>query len=375
MEEVKKSVQLEYRFLGNTGLLVSELCFGAMTLHTTGGANSWGMPTSDEETSFQLLDRFVQAGGNFIDTADIYDQSEKVLGKWLAKQGADKRKDFVIATKARGKVGPGPNDVGLSRKHIMDAVHKSLKDLQTDYIDLYQCHTWDAKTPLRETFSTLNDLVRSGKVRYIGISNFIGWQLQKAIDLTQQMGWEPIVSLQPQYNLLCREVEWELLPIAKNEGLAVLPWSPLKGGWLTGKYKRDSASTSTSTSTSTSGTGGGAEAGSRIEWAQKVGWQQTNYDSLNNDHTWRVIDQLTEVAKDAGKTPAQVALRWLLQKPEVTCPIIGARTVGQLEDNLGAAGWTLTETQMRALDAASAVPVPYPWGMHWVTSRPPPGKW
>lgn len=355
-----RQIKLDYRFLGNTGVLVSELCLGTMTFGINEGSNAWGMPVASEETSHALLDRFVAAGGNFIDTADIYDRSEEVVGRWLAKQGADKRKDIVLATKVRGPTGRGPNDVGLSRKHIFDAVDRSLKLLQTDYIDLYQCHTWDVKTPLRETLSALNDLVRSGKVRYIGFSNLIGWQLQKAISITEQMGWAPLVSLQPQYNLLCRETEWELLQVCKNEGLAVLPWSPLKGGWLSGKFTREATKT--------------PEAGSRVDWAQKVGWEQTDFESLNNDHTWRVIDKVKEVAAQVNKTPAQVALRWLLEKPVVTSPIIGARTLAHLEDNLGATGWSLTAEQLKALDDVSEIKAPYPWGMYWVNQRNMPLK-
>ncbi len=216
-----------YRFLGTTGLKVSEVCLGTMT---------FGRETSSQE-SHQILDRFVDAGGTFIDTADVYSRgaSEEIIGAWLKNQQRD---DLVIATKVRFPMGEKPNDVGLSRKHILSAVDASLRRLRTDYIDLYQVHAWDGAAWLPETLGTLNSLVQSGKVRYIGASNFTGWQLQKAIDLSRQMGWEPFCCLQPQYNLLERAIEWEILPVCHQEGLGVIPWSPLRGGWLSGKFRR-----------------------------------------------------------------------------------------------------------------------------------------
>ncbi|KAL6056201.1 4-deoxy-L-erythro-5-hexoseulose uronic acid reductase [Balamuthia mandrillaris] len=353
MQQAESGVKLQYKPLGNTGLMVSELCLGAMTFATT-EKGVWGMPASNEEQSHAILDRFVAAGGNFIDTADVYGESEEVLGRWLVKQ---RRESLVIATKVRGRNGPTVNDVGLSRKHIFDSVERSLKALQTDYIDLYQVHSWDISTPLKETLTALNDLVRSGKVRYVGISNYSGWQLQKAKDICKHLDYAPIVSLQIQYSLLCRWTEWELLPVCKNEGVGVLPWSPLKGGWLTGKFKRSEKSVKEEAT------------GSRVGWAQNVGWEQTNVDSLDNEHTWKVLEVLKQIAESKGKSQAQVALRWLLQKPTVTCPIIGARTLAHLEDNLGAVGWSLTEEEMKQLDEASAIEVPYPWGMYWNTAR------
>jgi aryl-alcohol dehydrogenase-like predicted oxidoreductase len=222
---------MEYRYLGKTGLRVSELCLGAMT---------FGRECS-EELSRQILDRFVDAGANFIDTADVYSLgvSEEILGRWL--RGKD-RESLVIATKVRfGTDQPNarrPNRFGLGRKHIMAEVEASLRRLQTDYIDLYQVHMWDPHTPFEETQSSLNDLVRAGRVRYIGASNYSGWQLQKSVDMSRASGWEPFTCLQALYNLLDREVEWELLPVCRNEGLGVIPWSPLRGGWLSGKYRR-----------------------------------------------------------------------------------------------------------------------------------------
>lgn len=325
---------MNYRYLGRTGLKVSELCLGAMT---------FGRETSDED-SYPLLDRFFEAGGNFIDTADVYSAgvSEEIVGRWLQDQSRD---NFVIATKVRFATGKAPNDLGLSRKHILAAVEASLRRLQTDYIDLYQVHAWDPGTPLEETLATLDSLVQSGKVRYIGASNFSGWQLQKAVDLSRQMGWEPFASLQPLYNLLDRAVEWELLPVCQNEGLAVIPWSPLRGGWLSGKYRRGMTA---------------PPAGTRVEMAEKEGWSES-WNSYNNEHTWRVIDTLFEVAEETGKTVAQVSLNWLLQRPGVTAPIVGVRTMKHLESNLGATGWALSAEQMQRLNEVSQQPAPHPY--------------
>jgi len=324
---------MEYRFLGRTGMRVSELCLGAMT---------FGRETS-EDISYQIMDRFVDAGGTFIDTADVYSQgvSEEIVGRWLKGKNRD---DLVIATKVRFPMGEGPNDVGLSRKHILAGVEASLHRLGTDYIDLYQVHCWDPITPLEETLGTLNQLVQSGKVRYIGASNFAGWQLQKAVDLSRQMGWEPFASLQPLYNLLDRELEWELVPVCQNEGLAILPWSPLRGGWLSGRYHRDMAA---------------PPEGSRVETAEKEGWSET-WSKYATEHTWTVIDTLFAIAEEVDKTPAQVALNWLLQRPGITAPIIGVRTMKHLEANLGASGWSLSGEQMARLNQASRKPLPYP---------------
>ena len=335
---------MEYRFLGRTGLKVSELCLGAMT---------FGRETP-EAASYPIMDRFADAGGNFIDTADVYTRgvSEEIVGRWLKTR---RRDDFIIATKVRFPMGEGPNDAGLSRKHILASVGASLRRLQTDYIDLYQIHRWDWATPLEETLSTLNDLVRSGKVRYIGASNVTGWQLQKAIDTSRHMGWEAFTCLQPLYNLLDREAEWELIPVCLNEGAGVIPWSPLRGGWLSGKYRRGMAA---------------PPAGTRIDDASKYGWSE-RWEQYDNEHTWGVIDCLLATATETGKTPAQVALRWLLQRPGVTAPILGVRNMAHLEDNLGAAGWALSEAQMDRLNQASEVRLPYPYGF---INRGPDGR-
>ena len=333
-----------YRYLGRTGLKVSELCLGAMT---------FGREIT-EEISHQILDRFVEAGGTFIDTADVYTRgaSEEILGRWLKGQPRD---DLVIATKVRFPMGEGPNDAGLSRKHILVSVEASLRRLDTDYIDLYQVHCWDEASPLEETLSTLDGLVKSGKVRYLGASNFAGWQLQKAIDLSRHRGWEQFVSLQPLYNLLDRDIELELLPVCQNEGLGIICWSPLRGGWLTGRYRRGMAA---------------APEGSRVQAATEQGWSEA-WEVYDNEHTWSVLEVLQSVAEETEKTLPQVALNWLLQRPGVTAPIIGARTLEHLENNLGAAGWKLDGEQMERLNQVSDRPLPfYPYGMIHGARRP-----
>ncbi len=325
---------MDYRYLGRTGLKVSELCLGAMT---------FGRESTEAE-SIQMMNRFVEAGGNFIDTANVYTRgiSEEIVGRWLRNRNRD---ELVIATKARFPMSEGPNDLGLSRKHLLCAVEASLRRLQTDYIDLYQVHCWDPGTPLDETLSTLDTLVRSGKVRYIGASNYSGWQLQKAVDASRQHGWEAFSSLQPLYNLLDRSLEWELVHVCQNEGLGIIPWSPLRGGWLSGKYRRGMAA---------------PVAGTRIEKAEQEGWSES-WSAYNTDRTWSILDALFAVAEETGKQPAQVALRWLLQRPGVTAPIIGVRTLAHLESNLGAAGWELSPAQMTRLTEISEPELPYPY--------------
>jgi len=327
---------MNYRYLGKTGLRVSDLCLGAMTFGRQNEAT--------EKESFAMMDRFVSMGGNFIDTANVYSTgiSEEIVGRWLKERNRD---DLVIATKARFPMGEGPNDVGLSRKHVLSAVNASLRRLQTDYIDLYQVHCWDPKTPLEETLSTLNDLVRKGVVRYVGASNFTGWQLQRALDISRENRLEAFVCLQPQYNLLCRSTEWELIPLVLREGLGVIPWSPLRGGWLSGKFKRGMTA---------------PPPGSRIELAEEKDWGE-KWSAYNNEQTWHTLDGLHKVAEESGHPAAQVALNWLLQKPGVTAPIVGARRMEQLVNNLGATGWSLTPEQVALLDTASHVLPPYPY--------------
>lgn len=330
---------MEYRNLGRSGLKVSELCMGSLY---------YGRDM-EEATCHGMLDRFHAAGGNFIDTSDVYGPSEGVIGRWLEKK---QREDFVIATKVRFDTsefwpGTGPNHTGLSRKHIMEAVEGSLRRLQTDYIDLYIFHCWDQSTPLEESLAAMDRLVQSGKIRYIGISNFLGWQLQKAVDLCQMMGLERIACLQACYNLLDRQMEWDVLQVCRNESLGLMCWSPLAGGWLTGLIKRGMTK---------------APKKSRIERAEKGGWSEswTNY---NTDHTWTVLDAFDEVVKETGRTPSQVALNWLLRRPLVTSTITGADSLAQLEDNLEALTWALTEAQMKRLNAVSIHPPPrYPYG-------------
>jgi aryl-alcohol dehydrogenase-like predicted oxidoreductase len=331
---------VDYRFLGRTGLKVSELCLGAMTFGRE----------ATEPDSRAMLDRFADQGGNFIDTANVYSLgvSEEILGRWLSGQ---RRDDFVIATKVRSPMGSGPNEQGLSRKHILASVEASLRRLGTDYIDLYQIHMWDSGTPIEETLATLDALVVGGKVRYLGASNVAGWHLQKSVDLARQHGWEPFACLQPLYNLLDRSIEYELLPVCANEGIGVIPWSPLRGGWLSGKFRRGMAAPPDDT---------------RIHTAETHGWSE-RWSAYNNEHTWQVVDALMAVAEQAQKSPAQVALNWLLRQPAVTAPIIGARTMAQLEQNLGASGWALSPEQLEMLEAASRQPLPYPY--NWLSER------
>lgn len=326
---------LQQRYLGSTGLKVSELALGALTFGSD----------SDEELSHQILDRFVEAGGTLIDTANVYSRglSEEILGRWLAGRNRD---DVVIATKVRWSMGDGPHHEGLSRKHILASVEASLRRLGTDYIDVYQTHGWDPHVPLEETLSTLDGLVKSGKVRYIGLSNVRGWQLQKAIDVAERHGWERLASLQPCYSLLVRETEWELLPVCRHEGLGVLPWSPLASGWLSGKFRRGMTE---------------PPPNSRIAEAEKRGLGE-NWEAYATERTWTVLDALHKVAAESGRTPAQVALNWLLDQPGVTAPILGARTLEQLDENLAAAGWSLDPAHRTILDTASALdPLPYPY--------------
>ncbi|MCR8631190.1 aldo/keto reductase [Paenibacillus radicis (ex Xue et al. 2023)] len=321
---------MDYRFVGKTGLKVSELCLGSMTF----GA------AADREESFRIMDRYTEAGGNFIDTANVYSQglSEEIVGAWLKEKN---RNDFVVATKVRFGMGEGPNDMGLSRKHILASVEDSLRRLGTDYIDLFQVHAWDAATPLEETLSTLNDLVRKGVIRYIGASNYRAWQLQKAIYVSRQNGWESFVCLQPQYNLLCRATEYELLPLCEHEGVGVIPWSPLRGGLLSGKFKR----------------------GETPQENTRVGANKAVWERYDNEFTWNIIDTLGDIAKETDKSSAQVALNWMLSRSVITSPIIGARNVGQLDDNLGASGWSLTEEQIHRLNDVSELPVSYPYDL------------
>jgi aryl-alcohol dehydrogenase-like predicted oxidoreductase len=335
---------MEFRPLGSTGTLVSTLCLGAMTF----GAES------DEKLAHAQLDRFVERGGNFVDTADVYSRglSEEIIGRWLATRPA-MRDRIVLATKGRFPMGDGPNDHGLSRTHLTRALDASLRRLGVEAIDLYQAHAWDPITPIEETLRFYDDAVRAGKIRYAGVSNFLGWQLQKAATITSLRGLAPIVTLQPQYNLITRDIEFELVDVCRNEGIGILPWSPLAGGWLTGKYRRDEVPTGA--------TRLGEDPGRGME----------AYAPRNaRERTWRIIDAVRRVAEGRGVSMAQVALAWVADRPAVTSVILGARTVEQLDDNLGAAGLRLSGDETALLDEASAPEVSdYPYGAPAVDQR------
>ena len=323
---------MEYRFLGRTGLKVSELCLGTQTF-------GWG---ADEPTAHALADRFVGAGGNFFDTSNIYNEgvSETMLGTWLKSRGT--RSKWVIATKVFFPTGEGPNDTGLTRKHIYHQIDLSLNRLQTDYVDLYQMHCWDSSTPLDETLRALDYLVQMGKVRYLGASNYTASQLMRGTMLSKMHGWPRFDCLQPEYSLLVRSTEWELLPLCIEEGIGVIPWSPLGGGWLSGKYKREKT----------------PPVDSRVGRADR--WEDLP-EQREHERPWRIIDALWEIAAERGNAPAQVAINWLLQKPGVTAPIFGARTLPQIVDNLDSVGWALSPEEITRLSDVSAIPLPSPY--------------
>jgi aryl-alcohol dehydrogenase-like predicted oxidoreductase len=329
---------MEYRNLGQSGCAVSSLALGTMT---------FGDET-DEATSHAQMDTFVEAGGTLIDTADVYGRglSEEIIGRWLAEQPADIRGQVVLATKGRFPMGDGPNDAGLSRRHLRDALDASLRRLGVESVDLYQVHAFDPHTPLEETLRFLDDAVTAGKIAYVGLSNYTGWQVQKVVDLAEFRGLARPVTLQPQYNLLVREIEWEIVPACESTGLGLLPWSPLGGGWLTGKYTRDARPT------------GATRLGENPERGVEA------YDRRSGvQRTWDVIDAVQEVASSRGISMAQVALAWLVDRPMVSSVILGARTIEQLEDNLGAADLHLTADETARLDAASdPAPADYPYG-------------
>lgn len=327
---------MEQRVVGSSGLTVSSLALGTMTFGVE----------SDEQAATDQLDRFVEAGGTLIDTADVYGagRSEEIIGRWLTARGSVD--DLVIATKGRFPMGDGPLDRGAGRRHLTRALEASLRRLRTDHIDLYQVHGWDQAVPLEETLSTLDSFVRAGTVRYLGLSNYTGWQLQKALRLSEMHGWTPPISLQPQYNLLAREIEWELVPQCLEEGLGLLAWSPLGGGWLTGKYDRDERPT------------GNTRLGEDPERGVEA------YDRRNTARTWDVIDRVREVADAHRCSPAQVALAWVRQRPSVASVIIGARTVDQLDDNLASDGLVLSDDEMTSLSIVSAPGIAdYPYRM------------
>ena len=328
---------MEHRLLGRSGLKVPVLSFGTGTF---GGAGSlfstWG--NSDVKEATRLVDLCLEAGLNFFDTADIYSAgaSETILGKALA----GRRDEVLVSTKASFAMGTGPNDKGSSRYHLVRACEASLKRLGTEHIDLYFMHGFDALTPVEETLGALDDLIRSGKVRYIGCSNFSGWHVMKSLATSERYGLGRYVAYQGYYSLIGRDYEWELMPLALDQGLGTMVWSPLGWGRLTGKIRR-----------------GQAPAEGRIQLGGgKVGPQ------VADEHLYTVVDALDAVAKETGRNVPQVALNWLLQRPSVANIVIGARNEQQLKDNLGALGWNLTPAQVATLDAGSR-PVPgYP---HW----------
>ncbi|WP_224240521.1 aldo/keto reductase [Hyalangium gracile] len=326
---------MNYRMLGRTGLYVSELCFGAMTF---GGEGFWKVVgTQGQSEADKLVARSLDAGINFFDTADVYSNgvSEQLLGKALGAR----RKDVVLATKVRGRTGPGINDVGLSRGHIMDSVHNSLRRLGTDYIDLYQIHGVDIVTPLDETLRALDDLVRQGKVRYLGCSNLQAWQLMKALGISEHRNLARFESLQAYYSIAGRDLERELVPLMKDQQVGLMVWSPLAGGFLSGKYRRN---------------GQGPEGSRRTSF---------DFPPVDKERAYDVIDVMDGIAKAHNVSVARVALAWLLHQPHVTTIIIGAKTQEQLEDNLQTPSLKLTPEQLTALNTASALPPEYPGWM------------
>ncbi|WP_139999208.1 aldo/keto reductase [Paenibacillus paridis] len=317
---------MNYKLLGRSGLAVSELCLGTMTFGNT----------TNEDDSITMIDRFIDRGGNFLDTANVYvsGRSEEIVGKAIK----NKRSDIVLATKVRMTTSSDINGGGLSRKHILDGVEASLKRLQTDYIDLYQVHVWDHATPIEETLRTLNDLVTSGKVRYIGCSNFFAWQLMKSLAYSDASRYVRFVSLQPQYSLVSRQMDREMMSLCLEENVGIIPWAPIGGGFLTGRYSRDTPTEGRLTS--------------------KVG--ESAWDKRATDKNFVILDTLLEAANELDKTPAQVALRWLIQREGITSPIFGASKLEQFEDNIGAIGWDMPSEIWDRLDQVSALPEDYP---------------
>jgi aryl-alcohol dehydrogenase-like predicted oxidoreductase len=329
---------VEHRTLGRSGCVVSTYALGTMTF----GAET------DEAGSHAQLDAFVEAGGTLVDVADVYagGASEEIVGRWLAARPADVTGRVVLATKGRFAMGPDRNDLGLSRRHLRRALDASLRRLGVDHVDLYQVHAWDPLTPLEETLRFLDDAVAAGKVGYVGLSNFTAWQLQKAVDVAGFRGWTVPVTLQPQYNLLVREVEWEIVPACLSEGVGLLPWSPLGGGWLTGKYVRDRRPEGA--------TRLGEDPDRGMEgWGRRSGEQRT----------WDVVEAVRAVAAERGVSMAEVALAWVHDRPAVASVILGARTTAQLRQNLAAVGTHLDAAETARLEGVSALPAgDYPYG-------------
>ncbi|TYP72554.1 aldo/keto reductase [Paenibacillus methanolicus] len=317
---------MEYRLLGRSGLAVSKLCLGTMTFGNT----------TSEQDSVEMIHRFLEKGGNFLDTADVYvsGRSEEIVGK--AIQGC--RSEVVLATKVRMQTADHPNGAGISRKHIMDGVEASLKRLKTDYIDLYQVHVWDHATPIEETLRALDDLVTAGKVRYIGCSNFFAWQLMKSLAISDMNRYVRFISIQPQYSLVSREMDREMMSLCREENIGIIPWAPLGGGFLTGRYNREEPTAGRLTS--------------------KVG--ESSWALRNSGRNFAILDEVLRIAGELEKSPAQISLAWLLNRQGITSPIFGASTLGQFEDNMGAVGWTLPRELYDRLDEASKLPSEYP---------------
>lgn len=338
---------MEYRTLGGSGLKVPVLSFGTGTFG--GGSEffkAWGDTQVAEAT--RLVDVCLEAGVNLFDTADVYSKglSEEILGKALE----GRRDQALISTKTTFRFGNGPNDVGSSRYHLRRALEGSLRRLGTDYVDIYHLHGFDALTPVEEVQDTLNAFVREGKVRYIACSNFSGWHLMKSLSVAERYGWSRFVGHQVYYSLLGREYEWELMPLALDQKVGALVWSPLGWGRLTGKIRR----------------GQPLPKSSRLHKTGEMGPQ------VAEEHLYKVMEALDAMAAETGKSVPQVALNWLLQRPSVSTVIMGARNEEQLRQNLGAAGWNLTAKQVAVLDKASAVPAVYPyWHQHQFTERNP----
>ena len=328
---------MEYRQLGRSGLRVSVLTLGTMTFG--GRGNFAAVGDTDVAGATRQIDRCLDAGVNVIDTADVYSSgaSEEIIGEVLAGNG--RRDRVVLATKARMPMGDGPNDAGLSRQHLIEACEASLRRLRTDHIDLYPVHEWDGQTPLEETLDTLDGLVRAGKVRYVGCSNYAGWQLTKALGISDRLGLQRFASQQVYYSLQARDAEYELVPVSLDQGVGILVWSPLAGGLLTGKYRRDQPD-------------------------PEVGRQLTDWNEppvRDREQLYDIVEVLVEIAGSRGVAPAQVALAYTLGRPGVTSVIVGARLEEQLSDNLKAAELALTDEERARLDAASALPLLYPY--------------
>lgn len=331
---------MQQRQLGHSGLRVSTLCLGTMTFGEADETSFMHKVGCDEPTAGRIMDAALDAGVNFFDTADVYGNdglTEKVIGRWF--QSSKRRDDVVLATKFRFRMGKGPNSTGAARVRIVRAVEDSLRRLQTDRIDLYQVHMQDIDTPEEETLRALDDLVRQGKVLYLGASNYAAYRLMESLWASERQRLERFVAFQAQYSLVVRDIEREHVPLCRKYGLGILPWSPLAGGFLSGKLTRDEP----------------PPAGSRLEQ-----WKERRA-AFDTDRNWQIVDTLKAVASEVGATPSQVALAWCIQRPGVTSVIFGARSLEQLADNLKAAALELPAPLIQRLDEASAPPLGYPY--------------